>query len=721
MSRTPALAFVTLIIAAATLPARAQTARVTGRVVADETNEPVPNARVAVTSGALGTPVVLTDGEGRFALTAATDRSAVVASKTGYARSEPTAAAGRPIEIRLRRAAAISGRVVDELGDPVPNAGIFAETVPRPASNPQADGIITTDDRGEYRLSGLPAGNFAVAIVRITLAALMGQDRRGPQKIYYPGTATLDDAQVLRVGVGEDRSGIDFVVEADRPILPPTVAARQQQLAADPSRPVPAAGTGVIRGQVSSTDGRAVPHARVMLLSADPLQSRAGVADERGLYEFRALAAGTFRIGAAKIGHVAVVAGELAPYLPNIVSPQRSVDLTDGVTREAIDLSLARLGAITGRVFDELGDPVEGAVVQLLQIRYTAGRRRLIATGAAPRPTDDLGGYRLFAVTPGHYVVSASVGAVQSIDIPGYARSYFPGTPNPGDAQFVSIATAQDAVGIDFTLARTRTARVAGTVLNAAGDPVNPGALTLVPSARSSSVVSVGVGARILSDGRFEFPNVPSGQYVIRADRGKWRSWTEGEFGTLPVAVDGSDVTNLVLQTSAGSTIKGRFRFDAYNGTKMPSPSAFELVPVPVDPEVAPSSPATRSAASGTDARGGGMDARRDSRVRRRRDRSSAPVRPGQSIARERRSRLCRSRYGVERHDPGRSRPAVGRVDRDCVRHRSRSLVFGFPVFPQGGNRTRGRVRHRGDARGQLLCRRSARAARRRRRCVAGP
>jgi hypothetical protein len=33
--------------------------------------------------------------------------------------------------------------------------------------------------------------------------------------------------------------------------------------------------------------------------------------------------------------------------------------------------------------------------------------------------------------------------------------------------------------------------------------------------------------------------------------------------------------------------------FDTYNGTKPPSPSAFELLPVPVDPDLAPSSPAT--------------------------------------------------------------------------------------------------------------------------------
>jgi hypothetical protein len=102
-------------------------------------------------------------------------------------------------------------------------------------------------------------------------------------------------------------------------------------------------------------------------------------------------------------------------------------------------------------------------------------------------------------------------------------------------------------------------------------------------------VTSVPVGARLLSDGRFEFPNVPDGQYIIRADHGSPNRSTEGEFGVLPVSVNGADVTNLILQTSLGSSIKGRLRFDASRDTKTPNPSAIELSPVPVDVDASPS------------------------------------------------------------------------------------------------------------------------------------
>jgi hypothetical protein len=169
------LASVTAIVVAVALLARAQAPAVSGRVIAEDTHDPVPNARVTVSSGALGAPVVLTDAGGHFALPVAGDRSTVVASKTGYARSDATPTAGKAIEIRLRQGAVISGRVVDEDGDPVPNARGSAEIISPSAATPATAGVSTRDDRGEYRLSGLPAGAFAVAVLRITLAATIGR------------------------------------------------------------------------------------------------------------------------------------------------------------------------------------------------------------------------------------------------------------------------------------------------------------------------------------------------------------------------------------------------------------------------------------------------------------------------------------------------------------------------------------------------------------------
>ena len=76
---------------------------------------------------------------------------------------------------------------------------------------------------------------------------------------------------------------------------------------------------------------------------------------------------------------------------------------------------------------------------------------------------------------------------------------------------------------------------------------------------------------------------MPPGHNIVQASRGRRNASTEGEFGALPVSVDGVDVTNLVLQMSAGSSIAGRITFDTSNRTKTPSRAASRLSPIPVD------------------------------------------------------------------------------------------------------------------------------------------
>jgi len=65
-------------------------------VVADDTGDPIVNARVTLVITGPAVPVVLTDHEGRFTLTAPSTRVTIAANKSGYSRHDATANATDP-------------------------------------------------------------------------------------------------------------------------------------------------------------------------------------------------------------------------------------------------------------------------------------------------------------------------------------------------------------------------------------------------------------------------------------------------------------------------------------------------------------------------------------------------------------------------------------------------------------------------------------------------
>jgi hypothetical protein len=348
-----------------------------------------------------------------------------------------------------------------------------------------------------------------------------------------------------------------------------------------------------------SADGQPLPRVQVTLLStgtAGVLGSATTTTDDDGRFEIREIASGTFDVGGSKVGYVQV--DDLGRPVTS-AGPSgfvRSFDLAAGEVRERTDVTLARLGALTGRLSDENGDPIQDATVQALQVRYDAGRRWLVPANALGGSTDDLGRYRIHDLAPGQYIVSAVEGQAPREDVFGYARTFYPGSSSVAEARFGSIGLSQEVTGVDFALMRAPTVTVAGTALDAAGARMTAGVVELLPSQRSTSLTPVTTAAQISPDGTFEFRNVPPDEYVIQMNRGGAYANKEGEFGSLLVTVTGTDISGLVLQTSLGSTIAGRVTFDAVDRTKVPALSRLniELSPVRVDVDLSPLEALTR-------------------------------------------------------------------------------------------------------------------------------
>ena len=72
----------------------------------------------------------------------------------------------KDLRIRLQAAAVVRGRVTDEDGDPLPNAqvAVLRQTFVSGRSRWEQSGAERTNDLGEYRVPGLPAGNYYISV-----------------------------------------------------------------------------------------------------------------------------------------------------------------------------------------------------------------------------------------------------------------------------------------------------------------------------------------------------------------------------------------------------------------------------------------------------------------------------------------------------------------------------------------------------------------------------
>src|SRR5262249_47865682 len=161
-----------------------------------------------------------------------------------------------------------------------------------------------------------------------------------------------------------------------------------------------------------------------------------------------------------KAGYVTQQYGQRRPF-----EPGTPVSLADGESIERIDFALQSGSVITVRVTDDLNEPLAGAQIQVQRFQFgTDGQRRL--TGAPGGPgfmnvTDDRGEYRAYGLTPGEYVVSATVRTIGSgpgnpdDNTDGFAPTYYPGTVSVTDAQPISVGAAEER-SVQFALVAAR-------------------------------------------------------------------------------------------------------------------------------------------------------------------------------------------------------------------------------------------------------------------------
>ena len=225
---------------------QAQLCTVSGRVVTAAEGAPIKSARlVLVQENAKNRPEIfgaLTDGEGHFQIKdVPPGRYRFSASRTGFVAQQYQAKGtsqgavlslgpGQQIDdtlFRLVRAGVVSGRVIDEAGEPLAN--VWVSALRRPTEEEREDWSkgqkqhqfvqasgAKTDDRGEYRIFGLKPGDYYLKASESPdldqVGNIDGSDNYFLLRqivteyapLYYPGVLQISDAQAIPLRAGEE-------------------------------------------------------------------------------------------------------------------------------------------------------------------------------------------------------------------------------------------------------------------------------------------------------------------------------------------------------------------------------------------------------------------------------------------------------------------------------------------------------------------------------------
>lgn len=525
-----------------------------GRVVSEH-GVPVPGVRVSAHESSIGggTREILeqteTADDGSFELTGLEPGVPIDLhfAKRGFAEEillsveVPTPL---PLEVALGAGHPLSGRVIDEAGDPVADARVEAtdeETAGRPVGT-------TTGPDGRFALADLPpaphrlvarhegfvpanrdgvhpGGVEEIELILRTGASIAGRTVdtdgeavRGARVAVAAGGPHTPVPFAVGAGRGETGADGSFriaglvpgtrVLEARHPDHP--ISRREIDLQPGENRVTLVLEPGItVTGRVTDLSGAPVPDARVEPISdAEGVSARTG---PDGTFRLTGLAPGTVGLRAAKRGWAPAVleAVEVSP--PGVAG---------------VELVLERGTVVSGRIHGV--DPRD-----LARLRVTATD---LEAEALQGTVDHAGYYRVVGVSEGEWWIAA--------EAPDGRRA----------AERIEVLPGDRQVAVDLDLARRETVR--GRV-SLAGEPV-PGA--------EVSIAPVGgrAGSAVYTDhaGRFELATEEAGAALLRVVSASRGISHEEELAVPPgrevlVELSGGALSGVVADAATEQPIAG--------------------------------------------------------------------------------------------------------------------------------------------------------------------
>jgi protocatechuate 3,4-dioxygenase beta subunit len=205
-----------------------------GSVVKDPGGEPIKKAIVeliAENQEEASNYTATSDREGHFKIEGiAPGRYRIFVERTGFLqvdakkkRSQGSSLSLSPgqglkdLVLQMQPAAVITGRVLDEDGDPMPNAQVSASRRHYSSGQVRLDSVAgaQTNDLGEYRVGGLLAGKYYVSVSpAVNFQSLVVEQKKTAEgsragemsyvSTYYPGTTDRSQASTVELHPGDE-------------------------------------------------------------------------------------------------------------------------------------------------------------------------------------------------------------------------------------------------------------------------------------------------------------------------------------------------------------------------------------------------------------------------------------------------------------------------------------------------------------------------------------
>jgi protocatechuate 3,4-dioxygenase beta subunit len=489
------------------MPQRADAPRGTsiirGQIVTADNGAPIRRAQVRINaSDARESRVATTDQQGRFEIKELpAGRYTMTASKGGfvslqYGQRRPSES-GTPIElgegqtlekiaIALPRGSVLGGRITDEFGEPVANASVtalrygYAGGARRmmPAGQNSRD---TTDDQGQFRLFGLPPGDYYVSATLRTGGAEVTDpmgELSGYAATYYPGTTNVAEAARITLAVSQENTGISFGLIATKLVR--------------------------VTGQVLTSSGSPATNGMVLLVPAGA-NGRPGLAAQQGGAGNRIDQTGLFRLPNVAPGRYQMQARSGARDFEIA-----RMDLTVGAEDvDGLTLVTAPGATINGAIVSDTGEPFDFKPAQL-QVAARPGSPD--PPGAGPglggsRVGDDWS-FSLRNITDSVLVrAQAPQGwAMKSVVINGQDITDTP----------MEFPAGQTIPGMQIVLTKNVTS-LAGQITDSRGNPVLDATIVVFPSDEKlwtyqSRFIKA---ARPDQDGKFQVTGLPGAEHYL--------------------------------------------------------------------------------------------------------------------------------------------------------------------------------------------------------------